>query len=45
MGPWSEDETVTAAEKSSSYPLFVIAGIRIVPKPATSESADPVHPL
>jgi hypothetical protein len=32
---------VTAAEKSSGYPFFLMAGIRMLPKAAASATADP----
>jgi hypothetical protein len=44
IGPTVEDEAVTAAEKSASYPSSFIAGMRIAPMLAVSASAVPDIP-
>ena len=44
MIPWVDDETVTATEKSRSYPFPTIIGMRIGPIDEVSATLDPEIP-
>ena len=44
MGPITDEEAVTATEKSGSYPSSIMAGISMPPMEEVSATAEPVIP-